>query len=268
MYRFLATSGEVCACRPRTAPLQGLPDEAWPLPKDKVAHLWLADLDQDEFGETTIDPDESERACRFKHPLHQARFVQGRSFLRHLAGGYLRCGPHDVRIGYGKAGKPRILHPASPSLHFNVAHCEETILIAFSTEAEIGVDVERERTLPDEAELVKRFFHAEEAASYHGLAPSLRNRGFVNAWTRKEAVLKAYGEGLQGRLDSFCVTLDPDEPCRLRVPPLEAGRAVRWTLCAPEIGRGVAAALAAMGTLDWLRVQRFGARTSSLCSIP
>jgi 4'-phosphopantetheinyl transferase len=233
-----------------------------------VAHLWIADLDHASVDTSALSTDESERARRFKAPLHQKRFARGRSLVRHLAGRYLRCDPGEIRFGYGAAGKPRILHPATPALHFNVAHSEATILIAFSLDAELGVDVERLRTLPDEAELVTRFFHPDEIASYHALPPSLRSRGFANAWTRKEAVLKACGEGLQGGLDSFSVSLDPDESCRLRVPPFNEGRPVQWSLCAPEIGGGIAAALAAMGPLQGLRVQAFGARTSALYCIP
>ncbi len=268
MNRSLATPIEVCARRSPSASLPGIPDQAWPLPMGNVAHLWVADLDTDELDATTISPDEYERACQFNRPLHQARFACGRGMLRYLAGNYLRCDPREIRFGYGAAGKPRILHPVTPELHFNVAHCEATILIAFSTAAEIGVDVESQRTLPDEEELVKRFFHPKEVASYHALPPPLRSRGFANAWTRKEAVLKAWGEGLQGGLDSFSVSLDPDEPCRLRVPPFSAGRTVSWTLCAPEIGPGIAAALAAMSPLESLRLQRFGALTSTLHRIP
>ena len=264
----LAINSSDGASRPLFVPLPGIPDEAWPHPQDGVVHLWLADLDRDRFAVPTLSAEESDRARRFKAPLHQERFAQGRTLLRHLVGKYLRCDPGEIRFGYGAAGKPRILHPVTPVLHFNVAHADATILIAFSAEAEVGVDVELLRTLQDEAELVNRFFHPDEITSYHALPPSLRSRGFANAWTRKEAVLKAWGEGLQGGLDSFSVSLDPDEPCRLRVPPFSAGRTVRWSLCAPEIGPGITAALAAMSPLESLRLQRFGARTSTLHRIP
>jgi len=268
MLSHLATTAQACA-RPAVAILlSGIPDDARPHPEDAVAHLWHADLDKDDFDATTLSADEHERARRFRHRLHQTRFAHGRGFLRYLAGKYLRCDPGELRFGYGDAGKPRIIHPATPALHFNVAHSDAKILVAFSTDAEIGVDVEVARTLPDEAELVKRFFHPEEIAAYHALPPSLRSRGFANAWTRKEAVLKACGEGLQGRLDSFSVSLNPDEPCRLRIPPSAGRRPFRWTLAAPEIGPDITAALAAMTPLRGVRLKRFGDSTSALHRIP
>lgn len=266
MYKCLANV-KACLRPPSTARHQSIPAEDWPLPKNQVAHLWHADLDEDRFNVETITSEEEERAWRFRRPLHQKRFIHGRSLLRYLAGHYLQCDPREIRFVDGPAGKPGIIHPARTKLYFNVAHSHATILIAFSTAAEIGVDIEWERTLPDETQLVERFFHPDEIAAYRALPPSLRSRGFANAWTRKEAVLKACGEGLQGRLDSFSVSLEPDEPCRLLLPPHDQNRSVQWTLTAPEIGSGIAAALAAMSTLERVRVQRFNADISTFHGI-
>ena len=114
MRRSLATNSSDGASRPLFVPLPGIPDEAWPHPQDGVVHLWLADLDRDRFAAPTLSAEESDRARRFKAPLHQERFAQGRTLLRHLAGKYLRCDPGEIRFGYGAAGKPRILSDDHP----------------------------------------------------------------------------------------------------------------------------------------------------------
>ncbi|HUF08769.1 MAG TPA: 4'-phosphopantetheinyl transferase superfamily protein [Rhodothermales bacterium] len=183
--------------------------------------MWAADLDSLPIA-TDLYPlseDEKRRTARFRGERLQHRFAAGRSLLRHVLGDLLNLPPDRVAFHYGSLGKPTLdplAHAGAGPLHFNVSHCEEQIVIAATLTAPIGVDVEKLRPLSDEPELASRFFESGEIAEYFSLPAALRNQGFFNAWTRKEALLKARGDGLQTPLDSFRVSLDPRTPCEVR----------------------------------------------------
>jgi 4'-phosphopantetheinyl transferase len=147
-----------------------------------------------------------------------------------------------IRFAYGALGKPSM--PDRPELMFNVSHSANVIVIACTTSGAIGVDVEQRRGLNDEAELVERFFQRVEVSEYAALPPSLRTAGFYNGWTRKEAILKARGDGLSTPLDSFSVCLDPREPCRIREFLTLPERLDDWSLIAFEPAPQCTAAVA------------------------
>jgi 4'-phosphopantetheinyl transferase len=69
-------------------------------------------------------------------------------------------------------------------------------------------------------------------------------RGGFNCWTRKEAYIKAQGLGLLLSLESFDVSLDPDQPVNLRATRPDPQEADRWTLLSLEVSPDYAAALA------------------------
>jgi 4'-phosphopantetheinyl transferase len=120
-------------------------------------------------------------------------------------------------------------------------------LIGFAQQREIGVDLEIWRSTSDEAALVRRYFSPLEVEAYFRLDIGRRSEGFFNGWTRKEAYLKAMGRGLGLPLDSFDVSLAPDEkPALLRASDvLDDGR--HWTLAAVDLGAGVSAAIVLEG---------------------
>jgi 4'-phosphopantetheinyl transferase len=86
---------------------------------------------------------------------------------------------------------------------------------AFSSGREIGIDVETVRLIRDADDIAARFFSPRENEAYLALDPPDRPLGFFNCWTRKEAFIKALGDGLYYPLDRFDVSLAPDEPARI-----------------------------------------------------
>jgi 4'-phosphopantetheinyl transferase len=124
-----------------------------------------------------------------------------------------------------------------------VSHAEDVALIAVARSQEVGVDVERIVQLDTEA-LVEQFFSPAERAALRALAPASKVRGFFDAWTRKEAYIKALGLGLAKPLDSFDVTLGPHHPARLLRDRDDPRANERWRLESLPVGEGFAAALA------------------------
>ena len=215
------------------------------------AHIWRARLalsphSMSEMQEL-LSPDERERASRFVFAGDRERYVCARTRLRLLLGSYLGAPPAELRFTYSALGKPALETLAEGRrLCFNLAHSGELALFALTWERAIGVDVEQVRdTLPFLA-LLESVFAPRERALLLALPEEERRRAFFTGWARKEAYLKARGDGLSYPLDAFEVSLLPDEPPELRLPASEDAPA-RWRLHAINIGAEYAAAAVTEG---------------------
>ncbi|MDQ2106326.1 4'-phosphopantetheinyl transferase family protein, partial [Azospirillum isscasi] len=213
--------------------------------------VWYADLrglaHRLEAFRALLSPDETARAARFATAELRSRCVLRRGLLRHLLGRILGCAPATLAFAYGPMGKPFL--PGGPA--FNLADCKDDVLIAIAPggEVELGVDIERLRRVPDAAGIAERFFAPEERAAFAALPGALRDEAFLNGWTRKEAFIKATGQGLSTPLDRFAVELAPGRPARLLSldGALEAGNAADWSLFDLRPAPGTVAALAGRG---------------------
>ena len=190
-----------------------------------------------------LAPDEMERAARFRFEHLQRSFVLARGALRVLLGRYLNMRARDLQFHYGSKGKPS-LADARPRLQFNASHSHDLALFAFTLDCEIGVDVEAVRPMPDIEDIARRFFCAEETAELMSLPAGQRNDSFFLCWTRKEAYIKATGEGLSTPLDAFRVTLRSGEAARMLHLASDPIAAEAWSLHNLTPAPGYAAALA------------------------
>jgi 4'-phosphopantetheinyl transferase len=190
-----------------------------------------------------LSADETARAKRFYFERHSRAFILGRAALRALLASYLGIPPAEVRFLYGPQGKPALADPSS-SLRFNVTNSGNLAAYAFTTGCEIGIDVEKHRTLHDFENIARRFFSPEETAELLELPSAEKTTAFFNCWSRKEAYIKAMGGGLSIPLDSFRVTLRPGVDARMVSigGSEDAGR--RWTLKAFDPAPEYAGAIA------------------------
>jgi 4'-phosphopantetheinyl transferase len=176
-----------------------------------------------------LSEDEWERARRFRFDKHRRQYVVGRGALRTLLAAYLGIRPEAVRFTYGPRGKPFLASPLDAyGLHFNLSNSDELALMGFVFGRELGVDVEFLRQMNDCEEIAERFFSESERRMLRTIPFPTKQEAFFNCWTRKEAYLKAVGEGLAAPLDSFDVTLAPGEPPRMLTLKGDAGQAARW----------------------------------------
>ena len=178
--------------------------------------VWRASLDREpaivEALHALLSDDERERASRFHFARDRDRYVVGRGVLRTLLGDYADVGPELVRFRYGPQGKPRL---AIRGPRFNVSHSGAVALYAFSSSGELGIDVELYRPEFAREHIAERFFSPTEVATLRSLPEDVQPQAFLACWTRKEAYIKARGEGLALPLDRFDVSLHPDEPAAL-----------------------------------------------------
>jgi 4'-phosphopantetheinyl transferase len=192
--------------------------------------------------ELVLAPDEKDRAARFRFDHLRRSFVLARGALRMLLGCYLDVSSASIQFKYGSKGKPTLVAPAY--VDFNVSHSRGLAVFAFTAGREIGVDVEQIRPLEDMQIIADRYFYSEEAAEIMSLTADQRQRAFFHCWTRKEAYIKAIGDGLSTPLNGFRVTLHPSQPARLIHLAHDASFAEAWTLRDLRLAANYTAAIA------------------------
>jgi 4'-phosphopantetheinyl transferase len=234
-----------------SAPLWSLPPKTLLLGENEV-HVWQASLElpssQVQRLEHNLSEEELERAERFHFKRHRSHFIAARGLLRIILGSYLKTDPGNLRFRYGPKGKPELAGKTGQRpLRFNVSHSHGLALYAVTHDRRIGVDVERIR--PDVAgeKIAERFFSPREAATLRELPASVRQEAFYTCWTRKEAYLKAVGEGITLRLDQFEVSVTPGEPAVLLSINGDPKEASYWSLKGLGPGPGYVGALAVKG---------------------
>lgn len=204
-------------------------------------HWWCVDLDvplETSAGlYATLTPDEQDRSARLRFEHDRRRFVVARGVLRDILGRYLGTQPRDLRFVHTEFGKPELGPSYDRRLRFNLSHSGDLALIAIAADAELGVDLEYIRALPESAEIAAAVFSPAEAAELDGLPRHLRAEAFLSCWTQKEAYAKACGRGLAESLTGMPAVLAP------------------WSLYRLQPGPGYVGSLAVEGS-DWRLRQR------------
>lgn len=218
------------------------------IPQSEV-HIWMINLDLDDkqvdYQYRVLSVTEKRRAARFHFERHRRRYIVSQGVMRHILSTYLDAEPSDLVYEFGDHGKPALGCVFKTSgLQFNLTHSHEIALFGIVKGVEIGVDVEFFKEMGDINGITTRFFSPTEQAAFFSLPKDKRLQGFYNCWTRKEAFIKAIGEGLSYPLHKFDVSLAPGEPARLIRIETNPEEASRWTLNAfhptPEYTAAVA----------------------------
>jgi 4'-phosphopantetheinyl transferase len=237
-------------------------DDLWLRPQGPVkltpgeVHVWRTALEQSpgkvESLLSTLTADERDRAERFHFQRDRDRFIIARGTLRAILGRYLGIEPDALRFSYSDHGKPSLVDEHRANLRFNVSHSHKLALFAFAVTRELGVDLEWIRADVADEQIAERFFSAEEVGVLRMLPKEIQSEAFFNCWTRKEAYIKAIGEGLSMPLSRFVVSLAPGDPAAL----LSANGSTtdsevsRWLLRDLDPGIGYKGAIIAEGR-DW-----------------
>jgi 4'-phosphopantetheinyl transferase len=196
------------------------------LPEQEV-HVWRDSLSRPPAEvarlRDLLAPEERLRADRYRFERHRSRYTVGRATLRLLLSSYLDVAPGELELSYGEFDKPYLA--GGPS--FNLSHSGTVVLYAFAAAGELGIDVELDDPTFSHERVAERFFSPSEVSALRALPPAAQPRAFLTCWTRKEAFIKARGDGLSLALDSFDVTLSPDVPAAV----------VRTAWCSEEAGQ-------------------------------
>jgi len=224
------------------------------LPGDEV-HLWRIDFDavraEEARWQKVLSPDETARASRFHFAVDRQRYTISRGVLRTILAGYLATDAKGLNFIYSSKEKPSLSEAYSrEGVMFNISHSGSLGLLAFAREREIGVDVEAVRSDFEVEAIARRFFSAHEQEQLAVLPEQERFEAFFRCWTRKEAYIKATGDGLSLPLDQFDVSILPGHFDALIATRPDRSEAARWLLREVSAGPGYVAALCAVGH-DW-----------------
>ncbi len=194
--------------------------------------------------EAWLAPEELARADAFHFARDRAHFVAARGRLRELLGGCLGCAPAAVRFVVGSHGKPALAPgSAADDLRFNLSHSHGRALLAVTRGAEVGVDLEQIRDDVDAAGIVAGHFSPAERAGWERLPEARRCEAFFHGWVRKEAYVKARGEGLARTPSAYTVGIEPAGPASLVADDLDPGAPARWLVERLPVSTGYVAAV-------------------------
>ncbi len=251
----------------------------WELPPPRPAateaevHVWQAALAAPPatlaWLEGLLSADELQRAGRFRFARDRDHYILARGLLRVILGLYAGTAPESLCFVYNAHGKPALAAGfAEPALSFNLSHSGDLVLYAVTAGRVVGVDVEQLRPELATAEIAERFFAPRERDALQALPAELRTRAFYDCWTRKEAYIKARGEGLSIPLDQFEVSLAPGMPAALLHSEGSPKEAARWRLQELDPDPAYAAAVAVEGH-DWqLRCWRWEGEPVQATALP
>lgn len=162
-------------------------------------HVWDASIQATEkdraLYEGWLDPAEKDRAGRYYFAEDRRKYVCGRGLLRSLSSAYLGLDPARLAYVRGGGGKPCLARPWE-GLRFNLSHSGDRVLLAFSLDREVGVDVERLREGVPAEPIARACFSMEDRARLASAPGDRRTSMFFRLWTRLEAGLKSRGWGL------------------------------------------------------------------------
>jgi len=214
---------------------------------DGEAAIWVAEVGSTNSlsdWEALLRSDERERAHRFHFPEDWRRYVYGRGLLRWLLGSYLGMDPASLNFTYSEHGKPELAASISARpLRFNLSHSGTKLLLACAWDRRVGADVEQVTGNRDLEQIANRFFSPAERSALLALTGEIRKEAFYLCWSRKEAFLKAVGDGLSMPLDQFDVAVEPGQPAALLATRPDPAETDRWEMHGLDLGPGYAAAV-------------------------
>lgn len=223
--------------------------EAVAPPRGEI-QVWHIDLDaaprRHARDLALLDAAERHRAERFATAPLRWRYVAAHGALRRILGGMLGADPACIRLAADERGRPRLAGNPPPALDFNLSHSEGAALLAVAAGPRVGIDLERIRAAPP-LEIARDVFCARERTAFARLGGAARAAAFYALWTRKEALVKGLGCGLDTDLPSLDVSASRP-----------SGAPDGWRLRALPALPGFAAALALQGEALPIRCRALG----------
>jgi 4'-phosphopantetheinyl transferase len=232
------------------------PPHARMLLRNHEIDIWRAHLDQPppvfDLLLQTLSSDERVRSGKYHFERDRKRFIASRGILRMILSAYLQTNPGRIEFKYSSHGKPMLEELARiKNLNFSLSHSAGLALYALVCDQEIGVDLEQIRPVPEMEQIASNLFSHWESEVFHALPEATKLEAFFNCWTRKEAYVKARGDGLSLAPDQFTVSFIPGKTAELLGCDEGLHETTDWSISAFEPFPGFTAALAVRGC-NWV----------------
>lgn len=204
------------------------------------ALAWMNDL---------LSPEERAVAAAFESPERRRSYVIAHALLRTILGKVAGVAPNELVFRYGGRGKPELAGPGSQNVQFNMSHSRDVMLVAVAHGRRVGVDIEHIDEPGDVRRITARFLSPRDRDAIERLPADRQREAFLRCWTRKEAYMKARGDGISRPLDDFEVVDSPEagqQPRLLKVSG-DPNETEQWELSDVDAPRGFMAAIAVEG---------------------
>jgi 4'-phosphopantetheinyl transferase len=215
-------------------------------------HIWFIDVKQTSVQEQILSSQEREWIKSLNFENERKCYAAAHFSIRILLGNYLNQSPQEIDFVVGPNGKPRVAgQNDGEGINFNISHSQHYVLLAITRDRFIGADLEKIRTFPEMELIVERFFSEKEKQDWQTVPNERRLEVFYSVWTRKEAYMKAHGEGLRVNMTRFSVTFLPDS--QTEILDVHRGEGAGWKLIVPDAPRGYCAAVAVNNPVGLVR---------------
>lgn len=191
---------------------------------------------------------EREQAERFRFQKDRTRYLASHVAVRRILAGYAACEARHLLFHEGANGKPEL---EGSSVHYNLTHTDDLALLAVGFSEPVGIDVEKERVVPEALDIAARMFSERERRLLAEASEEERSPVFLRIWTAKEAIVKATGEGLGGELQSF------DTTAVLEGEPAVVALKSMWVVRGIDPGSGYFGAVARCEALERVEIRNW-----------
>lgn len=196
-----------------------------------------------------LSAEEKAVAAGFDSADRRRSYVAAHALLRSILGKVAGMAPNELVFRYGRRGKPELAGPVQLNLQFNMSHSRDVMLVAVAHGRRVGVDIEHIDEPGDVRRIAARFLSPHDRDAIEQVPAERRRSAFLRCWTRKEAYMKARGDGISRPLDDFEVDDRADAAWRPRLLTVtgDPNEAERWELADVPAPRGFMAAIAVEG---------------------
>ncbi len=192
---------------------------------------WGVESSRSAFGDW-LDDRERARHARLLFERHQHLFLISHAMLRRVLSLYVGVEPAQLRFSISPLGKPELVVPHSPSLHFNLSQTKGLAAVGVTGMGRLGVDVESGKPPETMIRLGRRFFAPSEVAVMERFPPGPAAALALELWSLKEAFMKAVGLGMELPPSRFAFDLENVGPRRLLTTGLEDELPAAWQFAA------------------------------------
>ncbi len=200
--------------------------------KSEEVHVWAIDLDAlpetENFFCSSLSHEEKSRRDKLVFERDRNRFALAKEIQRRILSHYILVQPAFVQYYYNKYGKPELI--SKNQIGFNISHSDGMLLFAAASCRKVGIDIEKIIDIKDILLIAESYFSISEVKELKNLPEQARTDAFFTCWTRKEAFIKAIGDGLSYPLKDFSVSVSPGSKPELKHLKGNSEHSICWSI--------------------------------------